>query len=127
AGAVGSDHRDDLALAHVERHVVQRLDLPVPHRQPADLQHGGPDMAPKPPPSAHPGEAGARLDFARARPDMAPKPPPSAHPREAGARLDFARPRPDPPPPPPPPAPPGLARPPPGRPRARPPPGPRAR
>src|SRR5690606_20909638 len=40
AGAVGSEHRDDLALAHGERHVLERDRLAVPDRQAGDFEQG---------------------------------------------------------------------------------------
>ena len=39
AGAVGADHRDDLAVFEAERYAAHRVDLAVGHVQVADFQH----------------------------------------------------------------------------------------
>src|SRR5204863_8729674 len=39
AADVGAEQRDDLALAHAERHTLESAALPVPDAEPLDLEH----------------------------------------------------------------------------------------
>ncbi|MNY30428.1 hypothetical protein D3C86_1645370 [compost metagenome] len=44
AGAIGADHRHDLALADRQAGVAQRFDFAIGHAQALDLQHGVVDL-----------------------------------------------------------------------------------